>query len=329
MPAVGASPTLPEGGVSIPEGSAPSLDVDIPAPSASVGVAGEAGSLGGIDVPSAGDVSAEMPSVGGGISGSIPGASGDVSMPSASVDVGMPSGSVDAPSASVDMPSASLDVPSGSADMPSGSVDMPSVGGEISGDLPPASLGASGSLPSGGGDVSMPSVSGAVEGVKGAVGHLSADAGAKIDDVEVKGPGMPSVSGEWKKPKKSMFGSIFGSGKGKMEVGDIYIPFTSAYIHVRFGLRSAGLSRRLWRRCSGCWPPAGPRYACVLRLFCSVFVVVCGQMLRGRRSFDVWFGSPWLCGRGPFFGPLRLFGYSENLKRFTTPYTAFQSRSLA
>ena len=43
--------------------------------------------------------------------------------------------------------------------------------------------------------------------------------GAKIDDVAVKGPDMPS--GDLKKPKKSLFGGIggmFGSGKGKMEV---------------------------------------------------------------------------------------------------------------
>ena len=140
-----------------------------------------------------------------------------VDVPSGSVD--MPSASVDMPSASVDMPSASVDVPSGSVDMPSVDLagkgpDMPAIGGDVSGDLPSASLDASGSLPSADVDVSLPSVSGAVVGSTGAVGD--ADVGAKIDDVAVKRPDVPS--GEWKKPKKGLFGSMFGSGKGKMEV---------------------------------------------------------------------------------------------------------------
>ena len=156
-----------------------------------------------------------------------PGAEGaldaSVDLPSASVD--MPSGSVDMPSGSVDMPSGSVDMPSGSVGVPSVDVsgkvpDMPSVGGgDVSGDLPSASIDASGSVPSGEVDVSVPTVSGTVEGVTGAVGGLSADVGAKIDDVAVKGPDMPS--GDLKKPKKSLFGGIggmFGSGKGKMEV---------------------------------------------------------------------------------------------------------------
>ena len=133
----------------------------------------------------------------------------------ASVD--MPSGSADVPSASVDMPSASVDMPS--VDLSGKAPDMPSVSGGISGDLPSASVDVSGSLPSGEVDVSVPSVSGAMEGATGAVGDLSADVGAKVDDVAVKGPDTPS--GEWKKPKKSLFGGIggiFGSGKGKMEV---------------------------------------------------------------------------------------------------------------
>ena len=105
----------------------------------------------------------------------------------------MPSGSVDMPSGDLtgkgpDMPSASVNMPS--VDLSGKGPDVPSVGGDISGELPSASLDASGSLPSGEVDVSVPSVSGDVD--------------------------MPTV--DVKKPKKSMFGSIFGSGKGKMEV---------------------------------------------------------------------------------------------------------------
>ena len=129
---------------------------------------------------------------------------------------GLPSGSLDVPSGSVDMPSGSVDVPSGSVDMPSGSADipsvdlsgkgphMPSVGGDIAGELPSASLDASGSLPSGEVDVSVPSVSGAVD--------------------------MPSV--DVKKPKKSMFGSIFGSGKGKMEVTAVRLTYIRVFFRV-------------------------------------------------------------------------------------------------
>ena len=99
------------------------------------------------------------------------------------------------PDTSVDIPPASIDVPSGSVDVPSVDLsgkgpDMPSVGGDVSGELPSASLDASGSLPSGEVDVSAPSVSGAVD--------------------------VPSV--DVKKPKKSLFGGIFGSSKGKMDV---------------------------------------------------------------------------------------------------------------
>ena len=148
-------------------------------------------------------------------------------LPSASLDI--PSGSVDMPSASVDLPSASVDMPSGSVDVPSADLsgkgpDMPSVGGDVSGDLPSASLDASGSLPSGGVDVDIPSVSGTVGGLTTAVGDLSADAGAGVDDVSIKGPDLPS--GDLKKPKKSLFGGIggmFGSGKGKMEVSGIQL----------------------------------------------------------------------------------------------------------
>ena len=171
------------------------------------------------------------------LSGVEGGLGAGVSMPSGAVD--MPSGSVDMPSGSVDTPSASLDIPSSSVDAPSASVDMPSVSGAVdapsvdltgkapempsvdahlSGEVPAASVDVVGSVPSGEVDVSMPSVSATAEGVTEAVGDLSADVGAKIDDVDVKVPVMPSASGEWKKPKKSMFGSIFGSGKGKMEV---------------------------------------------------------------------------------------------------------------
>ena len=212
------------------------MDVDAPAPSASVGVEGGGASLGGIDAPSVeGGVSAEMPSVGGGISGSMPGIAGDVSMPSGSVDVGVASASVDVPSASVDVPSAApMGVAGAAPDMPSveGGIsgEVPSVdaklaapsvsasGVGLSADLPSAGVDASGSLlPSGGADVSASSVSGAVEGVKGAVGDPSTDVGAEVDDVEVEGPDVPS--GEWKKPKKSLFGRMFGSNKGKLEVG--------------------------------------------------------------------------------------------------------------
>ena len=84
--------------------------------------------------------------------------------------------------------------------------DLPSVGGDISSDLPSASVDASGSLPAGEVDVSVPSVSGGVEGAKAAGAELSADVGAKMDDVAVKVPDMPS--GEVKKPKKGRFGGL-------------------------------------------------------------------------------------------------------------------------
>lgn len=89
-----------------------------------------------------------------------------------------------------------------------GAGDLPSVGGEISGDLPSASVDASGSLPSGEVGVSTPSVAGAVEGAKAAVGDLSADVGAKMDDVALTAPDMPSV--EAKKPKKGRFSGLPG-----------------------------------------------------------------------------------------------------------------------
>lgn len=252
---MGGSASLPEGGISLPEGSALATDIDVPAPSASVGVEGDGGSLGGVDVPSVGEggISAEVPSVGGGLSGSMPDVSaGDVSMPSGSVDVVVPSAgsSGAAPSASSTgagvgvackapgMPSVeggvSVEVPSVDAKLEAPSASASGVG--LSADLPSASVDASGSvLPSGGGvDVSVPSVSGAVEGVKGAVGDLSAGVGAEVGDVEVEGPDAPS--GEWKKPKKSLFGRVgrvFGSNKGKMEVGRFFFFFSRVRLDAR------------------------------------------------------------------------------------------------
>lgn len=210
------------------------MDVDAPAPSASVGAEGVGGSLGGLNAPSVeGGVSAELPSAGGGLSGSMPDVAGDVSIPSGSIDVGVPSGSVDVPSttsmvvagAAPGMPAVeggiSGELPSVDAKLETPSVSVSASGTSLSADLPSASVDASGSVPttSGGGvHVCAPSVSSAaVEGVTGAVVDLSADVGAKVDDVDVavRGPDVPS--GEWKKPKKSLF-SMFGSGKGKMEV---------------------------------------------------------------------------------------------------------------
>lgn len=106
--------------------------------------------------------------------------------------------------------------------------DLPSVGGEISGDLPSTGVDASGSLPSGEVDVSMPSVSGAVEGAEAAAGDLSADVGAKVDDVAVKVPEMPS--GEVKKPKKGRFGGLPGfkmPSSKKVEVSHTVLARTS------------------------------------------------------------------------------------------------------
>ena len=105
--------------VSLPQGSLPSADVDVKAPSADLGVEG---GVGGVDVPS----------VGGGIAGSMPEIGGGVDRPSASVD--MPSGPVDMPSGSIDMPSGSVDMPS--VNLAGNVPDMSSVGGEVSGDLP-------------------------------------------------------------------------------------------------------------------------------------------------------------------------------------------------
>lgn len=55
--------------------------------------AGVEGGLVAPEVPDVGKLSADVPSVGGGVSGSLPGISADTSMPS--VDVDVPSGSLD------------------------------------------------------------------------------------------------------------------------------------------------------------------------------------------------------------------------------------------
>lgn len=264
-PAVGASASLPEGDVSLPEGSALSTGIDVPAPAASVGLEGDGGSLGGLDVPSVGEggVSAEVPSVGGGLSGSMPGVTGDVSMPSGSVDdVDVPSAaSADVTCKAPGMPSVeggiSGEVPSADASLEAPSGSAPGVG--LSADLPSGGVDASGSLPpSGGGvDVSAPSVSGAVEGVKGAVGDLSADVGAEVDDVEVEGPGVPT--GEWKKPKKSLFGRVFGSNKGKLEVGGSGHACAVRRERPRRVSAAAMMRVYVWHRFAGRLTPAAPR----------------------------------------------------------------------
>ncbi|CAN0491727.1 unnamed protein product, partial [Ectocarpus sp. 8 AP-2014] len=91
---------------------------------------------------------------------------------------------------------ASVEVPSVAADasLPSASVDVPSA--EVDASMPSASV----EVPSGGVDASLPSA-----------GDLSADVGAKAPDV-------PSV--DVQKPKKGLFGGLFGSNKGKIEVPD-------------------------------------------------------------------------------------------------------------
>ena len=71
---------------------------------------------------------------------------------------------------------------SGDVSLPSAPAVMPPFDAEVD-------------APSVGGDASMPSV-----------GDVSADIGAKVDDIAAKAPDMPSV--EMKKPKKSLFSSL-------------------------------------------------------------------------------------------------------------------------
>ncbi|CAM9963630.1 unnamed protein product, partial [Ectocarpus fasciculatus] len=191
MPTVGGDGTLPSADVSLPSASvdAPSVDVS-----------------GGVKGPDAPDVKVE----GGSLSGKLTAGAASVGAAalgaiglygkSGKADVEVPNvdASVDAPGVSVDAPSidASVDVPSVTADasLPSASVDVPSA--EVDASLPSASVDA----PSGGVGASLPSA-----------GDLSADLGAKAPDV-------PSV--DVKKPKKGLFGGLFGSGKTNIEVPD-------------------------------------------------------------------------------------------------------------
>ena len=98
-------------------------------------------------------------------------------------DVGI-SGKLDASSVDVDAPSVSVPDVSGSMPEVSGDVSAPDV---------------SGSMPEVSGDVSMPSFDASVDAP-------SVDASLDAPSVDVK------------KPKKGLFGSMFGSSKGKIEV---------------------------------------------------------------------------------------------------------------
>lgn len=59
--------------------------------------------------------------------------------------------------------------------------------------------------------VDKPSVDAEVPQVSGEVSVPSAEVDASVPSVDVK------------KPKKGVFGSLFGSGKGKMEVSCMYV----------------------------------------------------------------------------------------------------------
>lgn len=56
-----------------------------------------------------------------------------------------------------------------------------------------------------------------MEGLKPAVGGITAGVEAEVGEIAAKAPDVPSV--EVKKPRKSLFGGLFSSGRGKMEVG--------------------------------------------------------------------------------------------------------------
>ena len=203
VPEVSEDMSVPDVGGSMPEVSA---DVSVP------------------DV--SGEVSAPDVSV------SIPDASGDVPVPDVGVSVPDVSGDVSVPSMGLDVPSASVDVPSVDLEgkMPSVEGTVPSVEGDISGDLPSGEVSVTApDVKVEGGDTSL--TAGLAAGGVAALGAVGAAVGLSGDkpsgevDASVDVPSVdasveaPSV--DVKKPKKGLFGGIFGSSKGKIEVGAV------------------------------------------------------------------------------------------------------------
>lgn len=196
------------------------------------------------------DVSADVPTA---TDATLPSGTADVDVPSSadvpSRTVDTPSGFAETPAGTVDIPSGSADMPSATMDMPSASVDTPSIGGDMSGDLSPTNTSAftkapdadlSGDMPQGEEvDASMPPAEEGVEGVKASLDDLAAgvDAG-ETDDVVAKEPdrsSMEAPSSDAKKPKRGIFGGIFGSSTGKLEVSAArYDPFLKFSIPVLF-----------------------------------------------------------------------------------------------